>query len=71
MPPRKKSLVSEQNDRLKRIEDALITLNHATEEFTVWKAEVSTDLKWLKYLVGVGAAAGAFTAVGEAIKLLK
>ena len=74
MPPRKNSPASNSvvlDERLKRVEDALVQINHTSEQLLEWKGEVSADLRWLKYLVGVGAAAGVFTAVGEAIKLLK
>ena len=63
-------------ERIERLEDAIIQFNHFTEhveklDLAAWKADISADVRWLKYLVGVGAAAGVFTAVGEAIKLLK
>ena len=64
------------SERIERLEDAIIQFNHFTEhveklDLAAWKADISADVRWLKYLVGVGAAAGVFTAVGEAIKLLK
>ena len=57
--------------RLKRLEEAAIQINHATEDFAEWKGEVSADLKWLKYLVGAGAASGLFTAAVKVMELLK
>ena len=74
MPPRKNSPASNSvvlDERLKRVEDALVQINHTSEQLLEWKGEVSADLRWLKYLVGVGAAAGVFTAISEVIKVLK
>ena len=74
MPPRKNSPASNSvvlDERLKRVEDALVQINHTSEQVLEWKGEVSADLRWLKYLVGVGAAAGVFTAISEVIKVLK
>ena len=74
MPPRKNSPASNSvvlDERLKRVEDALVQINHTSEQLLEWKGEVSADLRWLKYLVGVGAAAGGFTAISEVIKVLK
>ena len=34
------------------IKDTLRKLNHFSEEMLEWKGEVSTELKYLKYLVG-------------------
>jgi len=59
------------DERLDRMEQAVITLNHASEKFGLWQAEVSADLRWLKYLVGAGAAAGLFSAISEIVKALK
>ena len=59
------------SERLDRLEEAIIQINHATQEFTEWKGEVSADLRWLKYLVGIGAASGLFTTILEVVKLLK
>lgn len=62
--------------RLTGVEAAVVQINHFTEaveklDLGAWKAEIGADVRWLKYLVGVGAAAGAFTALSEALKLLK
>ena len=65
-----------QTERIARLEQAFIQLNHFTEhieklELETWKAEVSADLRWLKYLVGIGAAAGLFSALAEVAKALR
>ena len=74
MPPRKNNPASNSvvlDERLKRVEDALVQINHTSEQLLEWKGEVSADLRWRKYLVGVGAAAGLFSAVSEIVKTLK
>ena len=58
-------------DRISKVESAIVQINHATEVLVEWKAEVSADLRWLKYLVGIGAAAGLFSALAEVAKVLK
>lgn len=58
-------------ERLERVEEAITQINHASEQFLEWKGEVSSDLRWLKYLVGLGAASGLFTTILEVAKLLK
>jgi hypothetical protein len=40
------------------MEQAVITLNHASEKLAIWQAEVRTDLSWLKVLIGATAVAG-------------
>jgi hypothetical protein len=44
--------------RLDRMEQAVVTLNHASEKLAIWQAEVRTDLSWLKVLIGATAVAG-------------
>ena len=68
MPPKKRSTPAEIDGRLDRIEEAVQKMNHASEQFVEWKGEVSADLRWLKILVGTGAAAGVFTALSEIIR---
>ena len=68
MTPSKPTKKPVPDERLDRIEQAIVTLNHASEKLLIWQAEVSADLKWLKYLVGAGAAAGLFSAIAEIIK---
>ena len=68
MPPKKRSTPTEIDRRLNRIEEAIVKVNHASETFIEWKGEVSADLRWLKILVGTGAAAGVFTALSEIIR---
>ena len=65
-----------QTERIARLERAIIQFNHFTEHIEklgleTWKAEVSADLRWLKYLVGIGAAAGLFSALAEIAKVLR
>ena len=54
------------DDRLDRMEQAVITLNHASEKFGLWQAEVSADLRWLKLLIGATAVA----AFGQLVVML-
>jgi len=68
MTPSKPTTKPVSDERLDRMEQAIVTLNHASEKLLIWQAEVSADLKWLKYLVGAGAAAGLFSAIAEIVK---
>ena len=45
------------NKRIDKVEDALIQINHFTEsidklDLATWKADISADVRWLKYLLG-------------------
>jgi len=46
------------DERLARMEKAVVTLNHASEALLIWQAEVRADLRWLKLLIGATAVAG-------------
>ena len=66
----------QEGERIAALERAIIQINHFTESIEglgliAWKAEVSSDLRWLKYLVGGGTSAGAILAIVELIKLFK
>jgi hypothetical protein len=57
-----------QQGKVDALAAAIIQINHFTEEMqklslVEWKAEVSSDIKWLKYLIGTGAAAGLVSVV--------
>ena len=61
------------DDRLIKVEQAIIQINHFTEhieklDLETWKADVSADLRWMKYLLGTGAAAGLFQVILSIIK---
>ena len=50
-------------ERVAQVEKAVIQLNHFTEsveelKLAEWKAEVSTDLRWVKLLMGGSVIAG-------------
>lgn len=53
----------EQNAaRLEQVERAIIQINHLTEaleklDLVAWKADISADVRWLKYFMGAGALA--------------
>lgn len=51
------------SERVEQVERAVIQLNHFTEnvealKLAEWKAEVSTDLRWVKWLMGGSVVAG-------------
>ena len=48
-----------QNKRITKIEQAIIQINHFTEiieglDLGTWKADVNADLRWLKWVLGIG-----------------
>ena len=53
----------EQNAaRLEQVERAIIKINHLTDvleklDLVAWKADISADVRWLKYFMGAGAVA--------------
>ena len=64
------------DDRLIKVEQAVIQFNHFTKtieklDLASWKADVMADMRWLKYLLGTGAAAGVFQVILSVIKELK
>ena len=61
------------DDRLIKVEQAIIQINHFTQgieklDLQTWKADVTADMRWLKYLLGTGAAAGLFQVILSIIK---
>ena len=65
-----------QDERIAKVEQAIIQINHFTEhieklDLVTWKADVSADIRWMKYLLGTGAAAGVFQVILTVIKELK
>jgi len=55
--------MKEDKERLTDLENAIIQINHFTEaietlDLPSWKAEVSNDIKWIKYLMGATVVAG-------------
>ena len=61
------------DDRLIKVEQAVIQFNHFTQtieelDLQAWKADVMADMRWLKYLLGTGAAAGLFQVILSIIK---
>ena len=60
-------------DRIERLEAAIIQINHFTEhveklDLASWKADISADVRWLKYLVGAGVLTGAVQVVLQIVK---
>ena len=60
-------------DRIERLEDAIIQINHFTEQvekldLASWKADISADVRWLKYLLGAGVLTGAVQVVLQIVK---
>ncbi len=63
----------ENTERLEAVEKAVVQINHFTEEIAKlnlaeWKGAVSSDLRWLKYLLGIGALAGVFDVIVSVLK---
>lgn len=64
----------EQNAaRIEQVERAIIQINHFTEsleklDLVSWKADISADVRWLKYLLGAGVLTGAVQVVLQIVK---
>ena len=65
-----------QDERIARLEGAIIQFNHFTEhieklDLVSWKADISADVRWLKYLLGAGVLTGAVQVVLQIIRETK
>ena len=62
-----------QAERIARVENAIIQFNHFTEhieklDLGTWKADISADVRWLKYLLGAGVLTGAIQVSLQIVK---
>lgn len=48
--------IDAQEVRMIALENAVKTINHFTETMTVWRTEMTTDLKWVKLLLKLAVA---------------